>query len=62
MAKRPTQPKRPQPRDAKGRFTKRRPIPEALIARLGEGRSALAPYLDDAIPWVIVMGRKEHPQ
>jgi hypothetical protein len=59
MAKRPTQPKRPQPRDARGRFTKRRPIPEALITRLGEGRSVLAPYLDDAVPWVVVTRRKE---
>jgi hypothetical protein len=60
MAKRPTQPKRQQPRDARGRFVKRFPIPEALITRLGEGRSVLAPWLDDAIPWEIVTRRKEH--
>ncbi len=59
MAKRPTQPTRPQPRDAKGRFTKRLPIPEDLITRLGEGRSALALWLDDTIPWQIVTRRKE---
>ena len=62
MAKRPTPPKQPQPRDAKGRFTKRRPLLEELITRLGEGRSVLAPYLDDNIPWVAIKGRKEHPQ
>lgn len=59
MAKRSTPPKRPQPRDAKGRFTKRRPIPDALITRLGEGRSVLAPYLNDEVPWVVVTRRKE---
>jgi hypothetical protein len=61
MAERNKPPKQLPPRDAKGQFTKRRPIPEALIARLGEGRSALAPYLDDAVPWVVVT-RKQAPR
>ena len=62
MAKNPTHPKRLQPRDSRGRFAKRRPLPEELIKHLGEGRSVLAPYLDDAVPWVVVTRRKEHPQ
>ena len=57
MSKPTKQPKRQmQPRDRKGRFTKhqRLALDPSLVKRLGEGRSVLARWLDDSIPWVVI--------
>jgi hypothetical protein len=47
------------PRDKNGRFTKRLlPAIEALIQRVGQSRRrAVAHYLDDTVPWRLIVMR-----